>query len=222
MGGGSGGWGASYCACCSTTAKETPSQKYAHLTPWTCFKRRTVPLQDPGRRLPTGQASLERPSEGRILNLALNERGPDRALQTPANPTHKPKALRDSERKRDSRAVTVLPLTTLPRTKANMFQLPKTTSLLQHSIGSQRQSEREREREREHASANMSLQLSFLMYWCWCVCVCMSREASSLKELGPRLLLACSQNLTQNNMQHEQPQKFLRHVPENRSCQELT
>ena len=35
---------------------------------------------------------------------------------------------------------------------------------------------------------------------CVCVCVCMSSEASSLKELVARLLTACSQNLTQNNM----------------------
>ena len=62
------------------------------------------------------------------------------------------------------------------------------------------------EEEEEHASANMSLQLSFLMYWCRCVCVCVYvyacqvKLASSLKELVARLLIACSQNLTQNNM----------------------
>ena len=151
-------------------------------------------------------------------------KGRDRALQTPANPTRKPKALRDSEkeRDRDSRALTVLPLTTLPRTKANTSQLAQTTSLLQHSIGSQRQKERARERggprgllvvlhrskakqrqrEREGACKCKHVTTTLVphvLVWV-CVCVCMSSEASSLKELGPRLRIACSQNLTQSNM----------------------
>ena len=69
----------------------------------------------------------------------------------------------------------------------------------------------------------MSQLLLFLMYWCGCVCVyicvCMSSEASSLEELGPQLLITYKRVLKTTCA--TEPQKFLRHLPENRSCLRL-